>query len=120
VSMIVLGKEHVATFKQNHASQRGCIGSRIKTLEDKDFKPKSDNDMIAKYGKHFDRVGNQVVLDACGSKVRIIAKTDYENDLFKISHVLSHTEYDKNKWKEKKPVKKMTKKKVSKKAKSKK
>lgn len=99
--MIVLGKEHVEKFKIKHSAQRSCLATRIKVLEDIKFIPNNDLEMKSKFGKCFDRVGRQIVLDACGNNVRIIGKTDFDLCVFKITHVLTHVDYDKNKWKEK-------------------
>ena len=44
-------------------------------------------------------VGNFTVFNIKGNKYRLIASIDYEGQLIYIKYVLTHAEYDKEKWK---------------------
>jgi mRNA interferase HigB len=48
-----------------------------------------------------DQVGRFTVFDIGGNKYRLIAAVHYNRRRIYIRHVLTHTEYDKGKWKEK-------------------
>ncbi|MCA1579741.1 MAG: type II toxin-antitoxin system HigB family toxin [Acidobacteria bacterium] len=47
-----------------------------------------------------DLVGNCTVFDIKGNYYRLIVKIEYAKQTIYIKHVLSHKEYDKEKWKE--------------------
>ena len=47
-----------------------------------------------------DKVEGLTVFNVGGSKLRLIAAIHYNTQSIYIRHVLTHTEYDKNKWKE--------------------
>lgn len=47
-----------------------------------------------------DLVGRFHVFDIGGNKIRLIAGISYSTQQVFIKHVLSHVEYDKNKWKD--------------------
>ncbi|MGD1921652.1 MAG: type II toxin-antitoxin system HigB family toxin [Pleurocapsa sp.] len=44
-------------------------------------------------------VGNFTVFNIKGYKYRLIVSIDYERQLIYIKHILTHAEYDKDKWK---------------------
>jgi len=47
-----------------------------------------------------DKVGNLIVFNIAGNKVRLIAAIHYNTQCLYIRHVLTHKDYDKEKWKE--------------------
>jgi mRNA interferase HigB len=47
-----------------------------------------------------DLVGRHHVFDIGGNKIRLIAGVSYSTQQVFIKHVLTHIEYDKDKWKE--------------------
>ncbi len=46
-----------------------------------------------------DKVGNLTVFNIAGNKIRLIAAIHYNTQCLYIRHVLTHKEYDKEKWK---------------------
>ena len=46
-----------------------------------------------------DKVGNLTVFNIGGNKIRLIAAVHYNTQCIFIRHVLTHKEYDKQKWK---------------------
>ncbi len=44
-------------------------------------------------------VGNFTVFNIKGNKYRLIVSIDYERQLIYIKYILTHAEYDKNRWK---------------------
>ena len=49
-----------------------------------------------------DKVGKMTVFNIGGNKIRLIAAIHYNRQKFYIREVLTHAEYEKNKWKEQK------------------
>jgi mRNA interferase HigB len=49
---------------------------------------------------HADQVGKLTVFNIAGNKVRLIAAIHYNSHKVYIRNILTHNEYDKNKWKE--------------------
>jgi len=49
---------------------------------------------------HADQVGKLTVFNIAGNKVRLITAIHYNSHKIYIRSVLTHSEYDKNKWKE--------------------
>ncbi len=47
-----------------------------------------------------DKVDNLTIFNIGGNKIRLIAAIHYNTQCLYIRHVLTHTEYDKEKWKE--------------------
>lgn len=50
--------------------------------------------------RQVDKVGKFTVFDIGGNKFRLIAAIHYNRKKVYIRHVLTHAEYDRNKWKE--------------------
>jgi len=45
-------------------------------------------------------VGRLVVFNIAGNNVRLIAEIRYQSQSILIKHILTHAEYDRDKWKE--------------------
>lgn len=61
---------------------------------------KTPQDVKNLFGVNVDFVGNQAVFDVAGNKVRAITKVQYGIQIVLVTHVLTHEEYDKGKWRE--------------------
>ncbi len=49
---------------------------------------------------HADLVGRFVVFNVAGNNYRLIAEIYFDSQLILIRHILTHSEYDRGKWKE--------------------
>jgi mRNA interferase HigB len=49
---------------------------------------------------HANSVGRLVVFNIAGNNVRLIVEIRYQSESILIKHILTHAEYDKNRWKE--------------------
>jgi mRNA interferase HigB len=98
VKVKLIGKDKIDEFKKTHSSSRKALDRWAKLIEGADF----DNPQEIKnlFGVNVDFVGNLAVFGVGGNKVRAITKIAYGNKIILITHVLTHTEYDKEKWKE--------------------
>ena len=54
---------------------------------------------MAEFGKRVDRYGKFVIFDIGGNKYRLICAIHYNTGRVYIRHVLTHAEYDLDKWK---------------------
>ena len=70
----------------------------MKLIEGAEFKNPQDAKQM--FGGNVDFVGSQTVFDVGGNKVRAITKIAFGVKVVIVTHVLTHTEYDKDKWKE--------------------
>ncbi len=60
----------------------------------------SPQDLKQMFGGTVDFVGRQTVFDVGGNKIRTITKVTFGQRIVLITHVLTHAEYDRNKWRE--------------------
>lgn len=96
--MKLIGREKVEKFKKKHPTSRKALDRWIKLMEGSTFKTPQDVKNL--FGVNVDFVGNQAVFDVAGNKVRAITKVQYGIQIILVTHVLTHKEYDKGKWRE--------------------
>ena len=96
--MRLLGKNIIDDFKEKHSSSRKALDRWVKLIESTDFD--NTHDIRQLFGGNVDFVNHQVVFDVGGNKVRAITKIQYGVKIVLVTHVLTHADYDKNKWKE--------------------
>ena len=98
--MRLLGKEHVEVFKNKHPTTRRALDRWVSLVEGASFGKPHDIKLL--FGLNVDFVGLQTVFDVGGNKIRTIVKIEYGTKIVLITHVLTHIEYDKGKWRDKK------------------
>jgi mRNA interferase HigB len=96
--MNLLGRNIIDDFKKRHSSSRKPFDRWIKLIESADFKNPQEVKQL--FGVNVDFVGQQAVFDVGENKIRTIAKNEYGIKVILVTHVLTHSEYDKNGWKE--------------------
>jgi len=94
----LIGRDKIEEFKKRHSSSRKALDRWAKLIEGSDLN--TPQEIKALFGVNVDFVGNQAVFDVGGNKVRAITKIEYGNKIVLVTHVLTHVEYDKEKWKE--------------------
>lgn len=94
----LIGKDKIEDFKKTHSTSRKALDKWIKLIEGAEFN--SPQDIKNLFGVNVDFVGNQTVFDVGGNKVRAITKIEFGVKIVLVTHVLTHKEYDKEKWKE--------------------
>lgn len=96
--MQLLAKNIIEEFKKVHSSSRRALDRWVRLFEASNFS--NPQDVKELFGVNVDFVGNQVIFDVAGNKVRTIAKIEYGIKIVLVTHILTHTEYDRKKWKE--------------------
>ncbi len=96
--MKLLGRNIIEQFKKKHSTSRKALERWTKLIEESDFDKPQDIKNL--FGGCVDFVGSQIIFDVAGNKVRAITKIEYGVKVVLITHVLTHKEYDNNKWKE--------------------
>lgn len=96
--MHILGKTIIEDFKKKHSTSRKPLDRWVKLIEGTDFGGPQDLKRI--FGANVDFVGRRTVFDVGGNKIRAITRITFGQKIVLITHVLTHAEYDKNKWKE--------------------
>jgi mRNA interferase HigB len=97
--MRLQNKEKLELFRKKHVVLVSAINRWVQIVEAADWK--TPTDVKGTFGVNVDFVGKQVVFDIGGNKGRIVAKIVYGTlQIVNVTHVMDHTEYDKNKWKE--------------------
>ncbi len=96
--MYILGKSIIEEFKRKHANSRKALDRWVKLVEGANFD--SPRDLKQMFGVNVDFVGRQTIFDVGGNKIRAITKVAFGQRIILITHVLSHAEYDRDRWKE--------------------
>ncbi len=96
--MKLIGRENIDIFKRKHPTSRKALDRWVKLIEGATFKtPQNVKEL---FGVNVDFVGNQAVFNVGGNKVRAITTLQYGLQIVLVTHVLTHKEYDKDKWRE--------------------
>jgi mRNA interferase HigB len=94
--MLIANNEAIEKFAKKHAQAR----SRLKTWRDATLKATWKNfDDVKKTFRAADLYGDCVIFDIGGNNYRLIAKIDYELEQVSIKAVMTHAEYNREKWK---------------------
>jgi mRNA interferase HigB len=94
----LLGKNIVDDFKKKHPLSRKALDRWMKLIEG--AKVDSPQGIKQIFGGNVDFVGGQTVFDVGGNKIRAITKIAFGVKVVLVTHILTHAEYDRNKWKE--------------------
>jgi mRNA interferase HigB len=95
--MQLLGKQHINNFKKKHATSRKALDRWAALVETAVIEKPEDFRKV--FGNSFDKVKDKYVFDVGGNKIRVIAITINGVERLLVTHVLTHQEYDQNRWK---------------------
>lgn len=95
--MRVITRRRIIEFREKHPSSRNSLDSWYKIISKYDYNSFNE---LRKTFPSADLVDNLTVFNISGNKYRLIAAIHYNRKMVYIRHVLTHAEYDKNKWKE--------------------
>ena len=93
--MRIISEKPIKEFWQRHAEAETAMREWIRKVISTDWNDFSD---VRKTFNHADIYKCCVIFDVGGNNYRIIAKIKYEYKIVYIRFVLTHREYDQNKW----------------------
>lgn len=95
--MHIISWKKISDFVTKHPNSGPSLKSWFKVVHNTDFK---DFDELRKVFKSADQVGKFTVFNISGNNFRLISAIHYNRKKVFIRYVLTHSEYDKGKWKE--------------------
>jgi len=95
--MHVITRKRLFEFIQKHPDCGSAINAWYIIMKNSSFKSFSE---LRQLFPSADKVGNLTVFNIGGNKVRLIAALHYNTNKIYVRAVLTHSEYDKGKWKE--------------------
>lgn len=95
--MHIITRKRLNDFAENNPSARAGLIHWYRAMKLTDFGNFAE---LRNLFPHADQVGGLTVFNVGGNKCRIVAAIHYNRRKVYIRHVLTHAEYDKEKWKE--------------------
>ena len=96
--MHVISPKLLRQFWTAHPDARGPLSRWAKLA--KTSRWSTFDDVKAAFGKRVDRYRQYVIFDIGGNKYRLIAVIHYNRGRVYLRHVLTHAEYDRDRWKD--------------------
>ncbi|MBE7411545.1 MAG: type II toxin-antitoxin system HigB family toxin [Leptospiraceae bacterium] len=93
--MRVISHKKIIEFSAIHINSEKPLNSWYKILSRQKFLSFAE---LRKVFPSADLVGNFTVFNIGGNKFRLITAIHYNTQIVYIRHILTHTEYDQNKW----------------------
>jgi mRNA interferase HigB len=94
--MLIIGQGEVGRFIKLHPDSKSSLNSFIDLAGEANWKSIID---VKQVYPHADAVGTCTVFNVKGNRYRLIATIDYRAQITDSKKVLTHAEYDKEKWK---------------------
>ena len=94
--MRVVGREAIPEFQKDHPDSGAPLNRWVNIVEAASWKNPAE--VRATFASE-DFVGGKVVFNIGGNKYRLIAAISFEIRIVSVEAVLTHSEYDKGKWK---------------------
>ncbi len=95
--MHIITKRRLDEFSKLHPNCRSALETWYRIVKNNNF---SSFVQLKTYFPDADIVGRFIVFNVGGNKVRLVTVIHFNRNKLYIRHVLTHTEYDKNRWKE--------------------
>ncbi|HRX48917.1 MAG TPA: type II toxin-antitoxin system HigB family toxin [Spirochaetota bacterium] len=97
--MKVISKVRIVEFIKEYSDSENPLNAWYSIMSKMEFKSLAD---LRKTFPSADSVDNITVFNIGGNKYRLIAAIHYNRGMVYIRNILTHSEYDKNKWRVKK------------------
>lgn len=94
--MHIISHKKLIDFWSNYPETKEALERFYKIIEKTEF---NDFNQLRQIFCSADQVGKCTVFNVGGNKVRVIAAIHYNSHKIYIRHVLTHSEYDQDKWK---------------------
>jgi mRNA interferase HigB len=94
--MHIISYRRLRAFGELHADCRDVLDNWFKVVSKANW---SNLIGVQSIFPQAEAVGNFTVFNIKGNKYRLIVSIDYEKQLIYVKYVLTHAEYDKEKWK---------------------
>lgn len=95
--MHIISRKRLNDFAELYPETKTGLQHWYRVMKSNNFVSFHD---IKVFFPHADQVGKLTVFNIGGNKVRLIAAIHYNSQKIYIRAVLTHSEYDKNKWRE--------------------
>lgn len=95
--MHIITRRRLLEFAEKHPNTSAPLDTWYRIVKQSDIPNFST---LRKIFRSADKVGNFTVFNIGGNKIRLVAAVHYNAQCVYIRHVLTHKEYDKEKWKE--------------------
>ena len=97
IDMHIITRKKILDFAKDHPDCSTALDGWYRTVKHSDFRSFAELRCVFPSA---DQVGKLTVFNIGGNKARLIAAIHYNTQKLFIRDVLTHKEYDKNKWKE--------------------
>ncbi|QQS42553.1 MAG: type II toxin-antitoxin system HigB family toxin [Acidobacteriota bacterium] len=94
--MNIIGKPKIEAFCSKNDQARSALDRWFELTEEAEWRHLAD---IRKTFSHCDKVGSCYVFNVAGNKYRLIANVQFQASLVVVRRILTHAEYDLDKWK---------------------
>jgi mRNA interferase HigB len=95
--MHIITKRRITEVKALYPQCASALASWLRIVEENEFKSFAKLKVVF---NSIDKVDDLFVFNIGGNKLRLIASIHFNRKKLYIRHILTHQEYDKNKWKE--------------------
>jgi mRNA interferase HigB len=95
--MRIIIRRRILEFTEKHPDSAAALNTWHKIISKSDYASFNE---LRKTFPNADVVSNLTVFNIGGNRYRLIAAVHYNKKIVYIRHILTHAEYDKNKWKE--------------------
>lgn len=96
--MHVITRKRLLDFSENHPNTSTALDAWYRIIKKSKISNFSE---LREIFPSADKVDNLTVFNIGGNKIRLVAAIHYNTQCLYIRHVLTHKEYDKEKWKTK-------------------
>jgi mRNA interferase HigB len=94
--MRVITPQRIRAYVQQYPEAGTSLGQWLQTTNAAQWQSLAD---VRRQYAHADLVGRRTVFNIAGNKFRLITRINYRRHIIFVFDLLTHTDYDKGKWK---------------------